>query len=731
MRSLAVADDGCWGDRTVAGPRLLAGLGEKPLLRLRSPIRLGARPVWGLISAALIILASGGCLGVRDTGRACFTSDLPHFQHVATKMEYPDVAGCEDEVVGANQAPLSLREEKPPEVWNLSLEEALREALSHSDVLRDMGGSVLRAPAATRTIYDPALREADPRFGVEAALAAFDAEASTNLFFENNDRALNNVILGGGTRLLQQDLGTWQTQIRKRAATGTLFALRNNTVFDANNRPGNLFPSAWDTNIEAEIRQPLLRGAGVNVNRIMGPDAVAGVPRGVLVARLNTDVAIADFEIALRDLVSDIEDSYWDLYFSYRDLDAKIAARDASLETWRWVQSQKNRPEGVAWKELQAREQYYRFQEQVQNALSGKLLDVSRGRVGNLGTSFRPTGGVQMAERRLRMLMGIPSSDGRMIRPSDEPIPAPVTFDWDDIAQQAIERRPELRRQKWLVKRQELELLASRNQLLPTLDLVGTYRWRGFGQDLLGGGSAPFADAWDNLATGDFQEWQMGSQLSVPIGYRQAHSAVRYAELAVARERAVLNEQQRQVMHELSNAWAEVYRSFDVAKTAADRRWAAQEQVKAADVAFRANSAPLEVVLDAQTRLSLADSNHYQAWVEYRLALKNMHLAKGSLLDYDQVYLAEGPWPRQAYCDAVRRDAQRGPELPSPCCRTWLGVSQGEYPQQSAPAQLTAPAMHAEPVVAEPIKAASTPEAPGSTSSAPGKSPERLPTPAR
>ena len=44
-----------------------------------------------------------------------------------------------------------------------------------------------------------------------------------------------------------------------------------------------------------------------------------------LVARIRTDISIADFEIGLRDYVSNVENAYWDLYYAYRDLDATSA----------------------------------------------------------------------------------------------------------------------------------------------------------------------------------------------------------------------------------------------------------------------------------------------------------------------------------------------------------------------------------------------------------------------
>ena len=257
--------------------------------------------------------------------------------------------------------------------------------------------------------------------------------------------------------------------------------------YDQNNAPGNQFPSVLNTNVEAEIRQPILQGAGLEFNRIAGPSTTPGVYNGVLVARINTDVALTDFEIAVRDLVSNVENAYWDLYYGYRDLDAKVKARDAALDTWRKIYAlmESGRRGGEADKEAEAREQYFRFQQDVQTAINGELLDATRTNNGSPGGTFRPTGGVLVAERKLRLLMGIAPSDGRLMRPTDEPAIAKVDFDWAQAAQDAVTRRAELRREKWQIRRRELEVIASKNYLLPRLDAVGRYRLRGLGDELI------------------------------------------------------------------------------------------------------------------------------------------------------------------------------------------------------------------------------------------------------
>ena len=52
----------------------------------------------------------------------------------------------------------------------------------------------------------------------------------------------------------------------------------------------------------------------------------------------------------------------------------------------------------------------------------------------------------------------------------EEPPSAPIRFDWQITAQQSLALRPELRKQRWLVKQRELELIANKNFLLPRLD---------------------------------------------------------------------------------------------------------------------------------------------------------------------------------------------------------------------------------------------------------------------
>jgi outer membrane protein TolC len=647
---------------------------------------------WSKLLASLLIASHCCASGCGLHRPAACDPGLAYATQRIREVEYPDAQAAPSADIANTPPPLISRGERPP-LRAYSLEEAIQTAIANSPVVRDMGGSVLLAPGTIDTIYNPALTETDPRFGIEAALSEFDAQIAAGAYFENNDRAFNNSVAGLGTRFFKQDLNRYNVELRKRTAQGTLLTARQTFVYDFNNSPFNTGPDKpvnwpWGTQLEAEVRQPLLQGAGVEFNRIAGPNGTPGFNRGVLIGRLNLDVSLADFEAAVTQLTSEVENAYWELYFAYRDLDAKMAARERAYDTWRQVSALYEAGPGSqlgAIAEAQSREQLYRLDADVQDALIGRVQEKTNTDV------FRGASGVYAAERRLRRIVGLPAADDALLRPADEPTLAGVEFAWEEIVSESLYRRVEIRRQKWQIKRRELELIAARNFLLPRVDAVGLYRFRGLGHDLVGNGSEPFDSAIGDLVTGDYQEWMMGVEMTNPIGYRQGHAAVCNAQLLLQRDRSVLNEQEKEIVSDLSGAITDLKRAHELAQTNYNRRMAALRQLDLLGVLLReADNVEkprlLDLQLDAQRRLADAESLYYRSLAEYMVSIKNVHLQKGSLLAYNEIHLAEGDWPDKAYRDAARRDRLRvGPTHLDNYIRDPIVVSRGPYPQHIEP----------------------------------------------
>ena len=98
-----------------------------------------------------------------------------------------------------------------------------------------------------------------------------------------------------------------------------------------------------------------------------------------------------------------------------------------------------------------------------------------------------------------------------------------VIYDWNELVSNALARRAELLQQQLRIKRRRLELSATRNFLLPQLDVVGRYRRRGLGDNLYDP-KAPIQFGGPGTNTGT-NEWQAGIELNVPFGYRRAQGA--------------------------------------------------------------------------------------------------------------------------------------------------------------------------------------------------------------
>lgn len=632
---------------------------------------------WMLVLIGTVILT-----GCQPTQPFYFkeSGDLSLYLDKATDIEYPDVDHCRLYEVDNTEAPFTISdpfEMDESRIWNLSLEEAVANSLKNSKAIRTAGGNavfrvipgttltsqaiptnLITRNDATPTIYDPALVSSDPQFGVEGALSEFDAQLNASFNWDRIDRP-QNFATGNPFFLSQfgQNLATANVELTKKAATGTQWFLRQNNTYDYNNRGSLIYPSSWLANVEMEARHPLLRGSGVQVNRV-----------NVMLARIREDVSLSDFETNIRNLVSDVEESYWQLYFAYHNLEAAKTGRDSALVTWRRVHAlMVNGAEGgEAEKEAQARQQYFEFRSRTE----GALRDLYK------------------AEGSLRYFMGLSATDGRLIRPTSEPTDAWVAFDWFEIHDEALSRSPELRRQAWRIKQREIEMITARNQLLPQLDAVALYRFLGLGDELISGNrdgknfNEINSKAWDVLTEGNYQEYTLGLEFSMPIGFRQELAGVRNVQLQIAREKAVMEDMELEVSHLLTDTIRDLDSNYSLVQTNLNRLIAADKEVDSVQAAYDAGTVTLDLLLDAQRRRSDAQIAYFQALIEYNIAIKDVHLRKGSLLDYNGVFLAEGPWPEKAYFDAKGHARRRSASHYVDYGYTRPGViSRGSVPQ--------------------------------------------------
>ena len=562
--------------------------------------------------------------------------------------------------------PRTISDRSRDEIWDLSLAEAMHLALINNKIARTRGdflspgNQLLLSPDGVVSVYDPAIRDTGFLFGtrgVESAQSVFDPIFSTNATFGNNATTQNNAILSGGIPpggVLNQDQSQVVTSLTKQMGYGAQFGIANTVNYNDSNQPFQLFPSVFTGNMQLTYNQPLLAGSGTDFNRISGPigssiQGVSGLNQGVVIARINTDISLMDFEIQVRNMIHDVEDLYWELYLAYQNYHSLVTSRNASLKLWQTVKAKfgEGLQGGGRSEEAQAREQYFEARARVESALGGPA-----GRGGEQG--------IYGLELQLRRICGLSANDGKVIRPSDEPSVAQMIHNWDVSLATAFSRRQELRKQKWNIKSIELQLRAAKNLARPQFNFVSSYQMNGFGQHVfgdngpVGGTTENLTNYTRNLLQGNQTGWNVGFQFAVPLGLRNAHAQVRNTELRLIKAQTVLESQEMEVNHEIASTFQALDYWYQNMQTNYNRRQAALDNLEAATNDYEVERKALDLVLQAQNRQTIADLAFYRSVVEYNKALAELQLRQGTLLEYNNIHLAERDWTPDAFIGASR-----------------------------------------------------------------------------
>ncbi len=565
-----------------------------------------------------------------------------YYKGEATKIAFPNVESDTAEEVYASGAPHTIRDRDKLPIREVTLAEAVQSALQNNEIIRtggafeQTGSSLVNAPDRVPSVYDPAIQESGVLFGsrgTEAALAAFDAQLRASYVYGRNTALQNNTFITGGQAELKSDTGAFASSLSKSFAHGGSIIVNHDVNYLGTNGPGT-FPSSYSGNVGFNYQLPLLAGAGTDFTRTAGPitqsfGGLSGVSQGVLIARINQDISLADFEISVQNLVRDVEDTYWDLYLAYRNYHTAVTAYESALLTWRIADLQLKGGVRTSAEVAQSRDQLFTAKAASETFQSQ----------------------IYTMETKLRRLMGLSVNDGFTLRPADEPVSAELIPDWYSSLTTSLFQRTELRRQKWNIKSLELQLRAAESLTRPRLDLVTGYRVNGFGDTLFS--QSDSNNFYGSIADTDQTGWNLGVQMQWDLGLRSARAQVQNYELRLAKAYKLLQEQEKDVSHELAVTFQEIARTYTAAETNMNRLLAARDNVRFLEPNIREGDKLLDDLLRAQERQAQAEVAYYRSLVEYNQALTSLQYRQGTLLAHNNIQLAEGGWDTPAYQDAM------------------------------------------------------------------------------
>ncbi len=382
---------------------------------------------------------------------------------------------------------------------------------------------------------------------------------------------------------------------------------------DSNSFFNSLNPS-WNNTLAVSVVQPLLNGRGR-----------AATQAPLLLAQANIAVSRAAFVAQVEQVLLQVERAYWELVFAERDLEVKESSRQLAIEQLGRTQAQV---------EVGLIAPVEATQAEVQVAGRETDLIVARNTLDNNRDALRA---LLRADR-------LPAGWDTPLSASEEPAVVAADIDVESAIQEALENRAELAMAQATIRARQVAVKATRNALLPRIDLIGQVSANGIGGDLIVrdgffGGEVidvvpgGYSDAVKQLVGLDFTSWSAGFNVTVPLGNSAAEGTYAQATLNADRARTERLRTEQQIVLEVRRAARGVHAAFDAVGSTGKTRELAEEQLRIETDRFGVGMSTNFEVLQFQDQLAVSRSQELRARIEYRLSTAELARATGTLPD--------------------------------------------------------------------------------------------------
>jgi len=457
---------------------------------------------------------------------------------------------------------------------------------------------VLRArvldPAIADTFVDEAMGEFDPLLGARVGVGRSRSE----IFF--NPSAFGVSGGGAGSSFQTEDIISGEVGVSRTEVWGGRWNLGYGAM--SNDRSGassvtSLQPR-YDGALSLGYTHPLMRGGGrdVRLSRFRA-------------AEILTDQAQHALNRAAEETVARAEQAYWDLAgaLATRDLRRKSVDVASSLVA-------------VTQAKLDA-----------ETAVPADVAEAEAGRELRRVDLITADNAVRNTSDRLREIIlpfnGKSPDLGLVIEPVDHPAPnggtPPPAVSLQDLEAMFAARGDVLAAVSG-VEAARTALIRAESDVDPELNAFATGLLRGLGSG--------FSDSSHQIGDRDAYDWEVGLELSVPLGNVAALARLRRGVLEVRR-------QQRSLDAIRNTSVSELRRANNDRAAAAARIVAAESSVSAAELQLSAERARLENgastpfrVLEVEEQVSAAESAAIQARVDWEKSRVASDLAAGRIL---------------------------------------------------------------------------------------------------
>jgi outer membrane protein len=357
----------------------------------------------------------------------------------------------------------------------------------------------------------------------------------------------------------------------------------------------NSYADNYDSFAGISGTQPLLRNFG------LGPTLAS-----IRIAQANRGISQWQFRQAVIDTVTRVIFAYHDLGFFHANLRSAVRSKELAQQL---LEENRKRFKVGSMSEYDVTSAESRAATREEGILVAQRL-------------------VSEAENALKQLITDEKSPGLLTQRLniETPPPAPiVVVDASADFPRALEQRPDYQQAKLALKRDGVNARLQRNQLLPRVDLVGSYGYNGYDTDL-GASRRQVKDE-------DYHAYSWGVVVSVPLTFTTERGRYRAAKLQQRQAETQLERVEQDIVVRLGNAAGQIETAQQRVQATRRARELAQSTLDSEVKRLRAGASTTFFVSQQQEILSNAEVREADAHSDYAKSLAEYDRQMGATLE--------------------------------------------------------------------------------------------------
>jgi outer membrane protein TolC len=441
------------------------------------------------------------------------------------------------------------------------------------------------------------------------AEAVFDWTLFSSFDYTKTDQPQTAPTIGAtpvGLGATVSDRTSGSIGLRRTLVSGGEFTIEHDMIYTDVMTPGlSTAPNpARELNFLLRVDQPLLRGFGSDITQAQ-----------IRLERNAERDSIAELERQLSNKVTEVEQNYWQLVLAHRRLQIAERNLERGVEVRDTLQ-----------KRLEARLRVT----QAEVAEAEARVAQRRTALIQAQRDFR------LASDRIKAEMNdpeLPIGSSVLLVPDDAPLDEPIEFSLADLLLTAFDRRPELRQAVLSIDDTSIRLLASKNNLLPRLDLRAQVSWAALADD--------YGDAYDQLYEGQFVDYLLGLQFEYALGNRSAEAQVRQRTLERMQAVEAYKNAVQDVTLDVVTSLVDVLIDYQLIGEARKSKVAAAESLRTLNVQLdktrQLDVNNLNLALQRQDQLAEAERTEASALASYNNSIAGLYRSIGTALDRNRI----------------------------------------------------------------------------------------------